>query len=573
VQEPVKWLLITEHWCGDASQINPIIKHVAEASNGNIELKLVYRDQHEELIDAHLTDGRSRSIPILLQLDSNYNYLSSYGPRPDDAQVLVKSIIQNLQGMDVPNIDQNLTYISTDDFFQLADMHESYIPYRREFSFDKYIVSLEKKSGQGCALSKDHFVPLLQAAEDRIKQEGLDHDAFLNVEVSNLILPSMFFENEKTFVARPFTKRFVKTTKGLEEFFNSREWEMEIDQEYISQDRNIIAIGSYILNYCYGIEVFDFYSDNLTFRNKITGLVRYEEIDVKLDYIEVVETKPLLPLTEDQIRSLLESVDDASLWLELLPPDRFLIKGFAIGHLHNVTKIQIHSNMREEISMVGNHLDPVAQLAKITRYFGSYLDDPSIRVGLANLSFIDLINIESKSLSLTGELDIRKITSAEAKEGKCIYSDAIYRNRTITLDDIARMHVYTPAEVKLVERGIQSVILTPITNEKGKVISVLEIGSTNKFGVNSVTRSRLGEMIKLMQIMVNTFISEVNKDVNILIRDHFTSIHPSVEWKFREVATRYQVNQINSNESPTMETIRFDRRMANAQAVVPVGIV
>lgn len=102
VQEPVKWLLITEHWCGDASQINPIIKHVAEASNGNIELKLVYRDQHEELIDAHLTDGRSRSIPILLQLDSNYNYLSSYGPRPDDAQVLVKSTLAAGESYMVP---------------------------------------------------------------------------------------------------------------------------------------------------------------------------------------------------------------------------------------------------------------------------------------------------------------------------------------------------------------------------------------------------------------------------------------------------------------------------------------
>jgi len=460
--------------------------------------------------------------------------------------------------MDVSTIEQDLTYISTDQFFEMADMHEEYIPYHREFSFDKYISSLREKAGIGCTMSKNHFVPLLEEAEAKIKKDGIDQVELLDSAISKLILPSMFFDTEKTFVSKPFTKRFVKTTKGLEDFFNSGEWQMEVHEDFISQDRNIIAIGSYILNYCYGVEICDFYNENLTFRNTRTGLVKYEEIDVRLDYVEVVETQPLLPLTEDQIRSLLESIDDASLWLDLLPPDRFLLKGFAIGHLHDVTKIQIHSNMREEISMVGDQVDPEEKLAKITRYFGSSLNDPSIRIGLANLSFIDLVNVNSKSLSLTGELDIRKITSAEAKENKCLYSDAIYRNKTVALDDIARKQSHAPAEVRLIEQGIQSIILSPIVNDRGRVISVLEIGSTKKFGVTSVTRIRLGEMIKLMQIMLNTFISEVNKDVNILIREHFTSIHPSVEWKFREAATRFQINQVDSQDQPVMEEIRFD---------------
>ncbi len=93
LQEPVNWLVITEHWCGDASQINPILHKVAQESDGKINLRFVYRDENEALIDAHLTDGRSRSIPIVLQLDSNYAFLASYGPRPEEAQQLVKSIL------------------------------------------------------------------------------------------------------------------------------------------------------------------------------------------------------------------------------------------------------------------------------------------------------------------------------------------------------------------------------------------------------------------------------------------------------------------------------------------------
>lgn len=102
IQEPLNWLLITEHWCGDASQINPIINKVAAESEGKIRLRLVYRDENEALIDAHLTDGRSKSIPILLQLDQEYKLLNVYGPRPAEAQVLMKSLLASGEAYNIP---------------------------------------------------------------------------------------------------------------------------------------------------------------------------------------------------------------------------------------------------------------------------------------------------------------------------------------------------------------------------------------------------------------------------------------------------------------------------------------
>lgn len=102
INKPVKWLVITEHWCGDASQINPIIAKVAEMSDSKIDLRFTYRDQNEALIDAHLTDGRSRSIPILLQLDQENNFLNAYGPRPHEAQKLVKSLLADGEAYSIP---------------------------------------------------------------------------------------------------------------------------------------------------------------------------------------------------------------------------------------------------------------------------------------------------------------------------------------------------------------------------------------------------------------------------------------------------------------------------------------
>lgn len=88
LKESVRWLLISEHWCGDAAQILPVLNGISEASNGKIELRIVYRDQNPDLMNAHLT-GSSKSIPKLVQLDKNFVVTGQWGPRPIEAQKLV----------------------------------------------------------------------------------------------------------------------------------------------------------------------------------------------------------------------------------------------------------------------------------------------------------------------------------------------------------------------------------------------------------------------------------------------------------------------------------------------------
>lgn len=88
------WLILTEHWCGDASQTLPVFNKIAEMSKGKIEMKLVYRDQNPKLMDAYLTN-ETRSIPKLVQLDEQFNVTGIWGPRPTEAQKLVKQLKSN----------------------------------------------------------------------------------------------------------------------------------------------------------------------------------------------------------------------------------------------------------------------------------------------------------------------------------------------------------------------------------------------------------------------------------------------------------------------------------------------
>ena len=85
-----KFLVISEGWCGDAAMILPVI-HQFFSKN---ELKIVYRDENEELIQKYLTNG-GKAIPIVLILDQNENVLNHWGPRPKYGMELLASHKEN----------------------------------------------------------------------------------------------------------------------------------------------------------------------------------------------------------------------------------------------------------------------------------------------------------------------------------------------------------------------------------------------------------------------------------------------------------------------------------------------
>ena len=72
-----KILIISEAWCGDASQVIPVVVKFFE----QFEVKISYRDQEPSLIDSYLTNG-GKSIPIVIFLDEDFNEIAHWGPRP-----------------------------------------------------------------------------------------------------------------------------------------------------------------------------------------------------------------------------------------------------------------------------------------------------------------------------------------------------------------------------------------------------------------------------------------------------------------------------------------------------------
>ena len=93
IDKPITWLVLSEGWCGDAAQTLPIINKIANESD-LITLKIIFRDEHEELMSHFLTNG-GKSIPKLLVLNSENKVLNTWGPRPNIATKMVQDYKNN----------------------------------------------------------------------------------------------------------------------------------------------------------------------------------------------------------------------------------------------------------------------------------------------------------------------------------------------------------------------------------------------------------------------------------------------------------------------------------------------
>ena len=73
-------LVLSADWCGDAVNTLPVIAKLAELVP-NLDLRVLERDEHPDLMNAHLT-GKSHSIPIVMVLDDAFTEYGCWGPRP-----------------------------------------------------------------------------------------------------------------------------------------------------------------------------------------------------------------------------------------------------------------------------------------------------------------------------------------------------------------------------------------------------------------------------------------------------------------------------------------------------------
>jgi len=92
------WRLValSEDWCGDAVNTLPVIARLADEAGWH--MRVLSRDENPDLMDEHLTNGHSRSIPVVIVYDENFDEVGWWGPRPSEIQAWIMD-----EGLSMPS--------------------------------------------------------------------------------------------------------------------------------------------------------------------------------------------------------------------------------------------------------------------------------------------------------------------------------------------------------------------------------------------------------------------------------------------------------------------------------------
>lgn len=80
--QPVRVLVLHFDECSDSADTLPILDRIARET-GKLEMRILERDEHPDIRDSHLKDGKFASAPLAIFLDGDLNEIGHFTERPD----------------------------------------------------------------------------------------------------------------------------------------------------------------------------------------------------------------------------------------------------------------------------------------------------------------------------------------------------------------------------------------------------------------------------------------------------------------------------------------------------------
>lgn len=185
--------------------------------------------------------------------------------------------------------------------------------------------------------------------------------------------------------------------------------------------------------------------------------------------------------------------------------------------------------------MRGGESDNEEDLYYLQTLTRSFLKIPELEFGIIQTT--ERPYIENLVWSLLRKYNATSIRTA-LKDTESAYGIVASTLRPVIVEDLQKRASLSTLEQALLDKGFRSLLLAPLVDEEGKLVSIFELASAKPYQFHQLTLRHLEDFITLIQTGANRFIQEMENSISLTVQQEFTSIHPSVEWRFRQVASK-----------------------------------
>ncbi|WP_046756295.1 GAF domain-containing protein [Kordia jejudonensis] len=371
------------------------------------------------------------------------------------------------------------------------------------------------------------------------------------------LFPEILTDNEIKVATIPFSFQSFKYSNRLKNILKNAGGEYDFTARNLDEKELYLHACVLILNVCYGYTIDlkrPFYFD---IPDKNLGITKHYRVAFNGDFCQVIPTENAPKITKEDVHLLLDNYDNIEVWKQKFPLDSYIFKGFGIMNLFDVTFDETLSSIRENLLRSDDNL--VASLRKNLSEFFNIRD---LKLGFSVFGNLDKNTFRSH-IKRSESLLFKNEHEVSCSEFFCkgITEHIFKKNEEIAISDIERYGELSGKNgfyKRLKEQGVQSIILIPILASKGRDLAVLEIASPRAYELNSVNQQKLRDIIPVFEAAVSRASEDFQNTLEATIQEQYTSIHPSVKWRFYDAAENYQHQLTENKENPQIEDIVFE---------------
>jgi GAF domain-containing protein len=287
------------------------------------------------------------------------------------------------------------------------------------------------------------------------------------------------------------------------------------------------------------------------------GLYRHYGVDFDSSFVRVrvVGDKPVL--TPEQTHELLRNRHRLDLWRALLPPEHFVLEGFNILHLLDVTTQEILSELKYDL-LERDVLQASDRLEQIQEKLRVLFARPALQLGIAayderKKAFVDFGRKINHSFLI-------KQMQGHQLEGdfRLLYDRLLAERRPLVLEDVATdPDLPDGLRERILRMGIRSAILALLPYGPDTV-GLLELGSPDANSLDEFDLELVNQFVPLFAVAVKRNAEDLETRIQSIIKEKFTAIHPTMEWRFNDAARRLLAQHEDGNRNAEMEPIVFE---------------